>query len=169
MYKNNMYYNITSTAKKVDVLMTSSDCPFNCYFCQNLTGHKFLTHSPERVVEELDNMVSRGIKAVEIMDDTFTFKRSRVEKIFDLIERRNYDLEFRIRSRVNLIDEDLLRRFKRIGGRAISYGMESGSDKILKSMNKGTTVKQNEEACRLTRKQVLFVIRLGFLAGQVKH
>jgi radical SAM superfamily enzyme YgiQ (UPF0313 family) len=97
-------------------------------------------------------MVSRGIEAVEILDDTFTTSRSRVDKIFELIKAESWRLEYRIRSRVTLVDEKLLKEFKSIGGRAVSYGMESGCDSTLKLMNKGTTVALNEKAARITKK-----------------
>jgi anaerobic magnesium-protoporphyrin IX monomethyl ester cyclase len=151
MYNASLYYNITISNRKIDVLLTSRNCPFNCKFCQNLTGHKYLPHSPERVIEEIDYIASKGRTSIEIMDDTFTVNRKRVEKIFDLIESKNYNLDFRIRSRVNLVDKDLLKRFKHIGGRAVSYGMESGSDAVLKLMSKGTTVASNKAACLATK------------------
>ncbi|MCY2987483.1 MAG: radical SAM protein [Planctomycetota bacterium] len=151
MYDNDLYYNITTPNRKIDIIMTSRNCPFTCRFCQNLTGHKYLPHSPEHVIEEIDYLVSRGVSSIEIMDDTFTVNRKRVEKIFDLIESRHHGLDFRIRSRVNLIDKQLLHRFKRIGGRAVSYGLESGSDAVLGLMHKQTTVADNAAACLATK------------------
>jgi anaerobic magnesium-protoporphyrin IX monomethyl ester cyclase len=152
MYAKGLYYNILSRRRNFDVLMTSRNCPFSCKFCYNLGGHKMLSHSPQRVVSEIRSIVNRGGNAIEIMDDTFTVDRKRTEKIFDLLEEEKFDLEFRIRSRVTLIDEKFLRRFKNIGGRAVSYGMESGSEHVLKLLNKGTTVAQNRKACEITKK-----------------
>jgi anaerobic magnesium-protoporphyrin IX monomethyl ester cyclase len=152
MYDANLYYNVTISNRQIDVMLTSRNCPFNCKFCQNMTGHKYLPHSPERVIEEIDYIVSKGRTSIEIMDDIFTVNRKRVERIFDLIESKKYNLDFRIRSRVTLVDKDLLKRFKDIGGRAVSYGMESGSDAVLKLMNKGSTVAANKAACLATKK-----------------
>src|SRR3990172_2438449 len=100
----------------------------------------------------MDGMVARGIDAIEIMDDTFTFNRRRADQILDRIIEKAWDLELRVHSRVDHIDMPLLRKLKRAGTRAISYGMESGSDPVLRLMRKKTTVAQNEEACRLTKK-----------------
>jgi anaerobic magnesium-protoporphyrin IX monomethyl ester cyclase len=151
MYDSKMYNNITIPNRKIDVLLTSRNCPFSCKFCQNLTGHKYLPHSPERVIQELDYIASMGTISVEIMDDIFTVDRARVNRIFELIALKNYNLDFRIRSRVTLVDREFLEKFKRIGGRAVSYGMESGSDTVLKLMNKGTNVDANERACLMTK------------------
>ena len=152
MYDRELYYNIVSKERNIDVLMTSRNCPYSCKFCQNINGHKLLLHSIDRVVDELDYLHGRGVKAVEIMDDTFTAKKKRAEAILDIIATKNYGMEFRIRSRTNLINEDLLKKFKSVGGRAVSYGMESGSDRVLKLMNKNTTVEHNRNACIATKK-----------------
>jgi anaerobic magnesium-protoporphyrin IX monomethyl ester cyclase len=164
MYDRRYYYNILSRRKQMDVLMTSRNCPFKCKFCFNLGKHGYYPHSTERVLEEIVQMVNRGVDAIEILDDTFTVNRKRAEQILDKIIESGFDLEFRIRSRVNLVNEQFLRKFKRSGGRAVSYGMESGSDKVLNLMDKGTTVRQNEKACRITKKAGL-ICHSSWLAG----
>ena len=151
-YDKGIYRNILSRRRRMDVLLTSRNCPYKCGFCYNLGGHKYYPHGIDRVLEEINEMVERGIDAIEIMDDTFTLSRKRADAILDGIIARRYDLELRIRSRVNLIDEPLIAKCKTAGVRAISYGMESGSDAMLHCMDKQTTVAQNEAACRITKR-----------------
>ncbi|MHA2183317.1 MAG: B12-binding domain-containing radical SAM protein, partial [Promethearchaeota archaeon] len=152
MYDNHLYFNIMNRRKNMDVLLTSRNCPFSCRFCFQHWGGTYYVHTPDRVLMEIQQMVERGVNAIEIMDDNFTLKRKRVDEILDRIIERGFDLEFRIRSRVDSIDRKLLRKLKKAGTRAINYGMESGSDFMLNLMNKKTTVVQNEKACRLTKK-----------------
>ena len=150
-YDNHIYFNVLSRRKNMDILVTSRNCPFNCKFCYNVSGHGHYVHSPEYVIREMRELVNRGVNAIEIMDELFTANRKRVNKILDLIEQENFDLEFRIRSRVDHVDEELLHRLKKVGTRAVSYGMESGVDRVLGIMNKKTTAAQNEAACRMTK------------------
>lgn len=151
MYEKGLYFNITTKRRRIDVILTSRICPFSCKYCFSPGRAKYLPHSPERVVNEIKNLANAGIDAIEIMDDTFTVNRRRAETIADQIIAANLNLEFRVRSRVDQIDTQLLRKFKRMGVRAINYGMESGSQKTLDAMNKCATVEQNESACRWTK------------------
>lgn len=156
-YKHHIYFNVLSRRKNMDILVTSRNCPFACKFCYNVSGHGHYTHTPERVIEDIRELVDRGVDAIEIMDELFTARRKRVDRILDLLEKENFDLEFRIRSRVDHVDQDLLNRLKKAGTRAISFGMESGVDRVLGIMNKKTTAAQNEAACRMAKKAGLIV------------
>jgi len=153
-----------SRRHNTDVIMTSRNCPFSCRFCYNLVEHGYLSHSPERVLAEIGSLADRNIDTIEIMDDTFTIHRKRVERILDGIIKAGFDIDFRIRSRVNLIDDALLRRLKEAGLRAISFGMESGSNRVLELMDKKTTVPMNGNAARLTKKHRI-ICHTTWIAG----
>jgi len=107
-YDNLIYRNIFSRKRKMDVLLTSRNCPYKCGFCSHFSDSRYYPHSSARVLEEIEEMVKRGINAIEIMDDAFTISRKRAEAILDGIISRKYNLEFRIRSRVNHMDETLM-------------------------------------------------------------
>ncbi|MHC4403749.1 MAG: B12-binding domain-containing radical SAM protein, partial [Planctomycetota bacterium] len=94
----------------------------------------------------------RGIRDVEIADDTFTGRRSRALAIFDLILAEKLDVSFRIKSRVDVFTEELAKKARRAGVYLVAFGMESGSQRMLDAMVKKTTVEMNARACALTRK-----------------
>ena len=73
-------------------------------------------------------------------------------EIADSLIRGGYDFDLKVRSRVNSIDEEMLRKLKKAGVKQIIYGFESGSQKMLDSMNKKTTVEMNKKAVDLTKK-----------------
>ncbi|MFA6142001.1 MAG: radical SAM protein [Candidatus Omnitrophota bacterium] len=152
MYTNHLYFNIMSSRKNMDALLTSRICPFSCKFCFSPGRSRLLAHTPGKVMQDISEMVNRGINAIEIMDDTFTVNRDRAEEIADRVIESKFELEFRLRSRVDQISPELLKKFKRMGVRSISYGMESGSQVMLDYMNKKTTIEQNESACFHTKK-----------------
>ena len=72
-----------------------------------------------------------GIKEILVYDDTFTINKKRVVEICNEILRRNIDVVWDIRARVNTVDKDTLFKLKKAGCERIHYGVESGNQKIL--------------------------------------
>ena len=77
-----------------------------------------------------------GIEQFFIFDSTFTVDRQRVLDLCDLLVQRRADIAFDVRSRVNLIDEEVLQALKQAGHVRIQYGVESGNDAVLQAINK---------------------------------
>jgi len=102
-------------------------------------------------MDEIVSIYERGIRDIEIVDDTFTFKRDRAMEVFNRIIAERLPLSFRIKSRVNVVDEEFLATARRAGAYLIAYGCESGDDEMLRRMNKRTAVADNERAIRLTK------------------
>jgi len=150
-YDRGMYYSILVRDRPVDTIITSRGCPFHCGFCYNM-NHTYRFRSPEDVVDEMCQIVSRGIRDIEIVDDTFTVRRDRAMAIFRLIRRERLPVSFRIKSRVNAVDMEFLKEAKRAGVYLVSYGLESGVQEVLDRMNKRTTVEQNAQAIRWTKR-----------------
>jgi anaerobic magnesium-protoporphyrin IX monomethyl ester cyclase len=149
-YKKNTYWRIGHRGA-ADSMITSRGCPFDCNFCFKITK-KFRARSPESVLEEIMLIRSRGVKTIHILDDLFVAPKSRCLKILELIKEQKLTMEFKIRSRADLIDEELLSAMKDAGVKGVVYGIESGSQKILDLMNKRTDVETNHKAIRLTKK-----------------
>jgi len=104
------------------------------------------------VLDELVRIRDRGIRNVEIVDDHFTADRRRAMRIFDLIIRERLGVSFRIKSRVNVVDEELLAKARQAGAYQVSYGAESGVQRILDAMNKRIKVEDIAEACAMTKR-----------------
>lgn len=134
-----------------DIIISSRGCPFDCNFCFR-SAKKFRMRSPENILEELKMLKARGVRNVQIMDDLFVSNKKRCMQILDLIVREGLNMEFKVRARVDTIDEELLRSLKKAGVKAIVYGIESGSQKILDAMNKRTKIEKNYAAVALTKK-----------------
>ncbi|MBC8450649.1 radical SAM protein [bacterium] len=149
-YRDGLYYTILVRHRPVDTIITSRGCPFRCGFCYN-TNHTYRFRSPEDVVDEICQIAARGIRDIEICDDTFTANRKRAARIFDLIRKEKLGLSFRIKSRVNAMDGELMRKAKAAGVYIISFGMESGVQEMLDRMNKRIKVEQIAEAVRMCR------------------
>jgi radical SAM superfamily enzyme YgiQ (UPF0313 family) len=119
----------------------------------------------EEVVDELEYWYDRGKKVFNFVDDNFTFDEDRVYEFCDAVERRNLKgLILRASNgiRADRVDYALLKRMKQVGFRSIGIGVESGSDRVLKSLRKGETVSQIEttiqNACSLGYEVALFFV-----------
>lgn len=151
VYKAGKYYIIQMGRQDTASVITSRGCPYSCGFCGNIRG-RFRGRSAESVVEELVCLKKKGIKIVDIVDTNFTLDRARAMRVFGLLIKENVGISFRFKSRVDLIDEEMIKAAKAAGAHLISYGMESGSQRMLDIMQKGTTVKQNARACEITKR-----------------
>ena len=150
-YHNKIYASLLY-GSPCDILMTSRGCPFECHFCFKICA-KYRSHSPEYVLREIDWMVKNiSPSHIQIMDDSFTIQRQRAVRILDGLIERNYPVRFKVRSRVNAVDGELLKKMKQAGVDSIVYGLESGSQYMLDAFNKRSTVEENITACRLARK-----------------
>lgn len=148
-------------------VITSRGCPFRCRFCSSsiFMGYRFRTRSPKNVVDEIEWLVSDfGAKHISFSDDTFTLNRKRVEEICDEIKRRKIDIEWSCSSRVDTINESMLRKMSESGCRAIYYGVESVNDEILRYYGKNIDSQKVERAVKLAKKYKLKVI-CSFIIG----
>lgn len=153
-HRRGMYGYITM-GTGLDMMITSRGCPYRCSFCFKVET-KYRFRNVESVMAEFDLLRRRGVRHVHIMDDAFTANKKRCHAIADELIRGKYDFWMKVRSRVNSVDEELLRKLKRCGVRQIVYGIESGSQRVLDSMDKHSTVEMNERAIDLTNRAGLF-------------
>ena len=150
-YKN--YYSIIAKKNPITTMFTSRGCPYRCTFCDRpAMGKLFRARSAKNVVAEMEECQKMGIKEIFIYDDTFTVNRQRVIDICQEIQKRKLEIFWDIRARVDTVDENVLKELKKAGCQRIHYGVEAGTEKILKVLNKGITLKQAEEAFKLTKK-----------------
>jgi anaerobic magnesium-protoporphyrin IX monomethyl ester cyclase len=146
--------------KKIMPIMTSRGCPFQCSFCvtSRMVGKRFRARSPENVVGELEWLVrEHDADAVCFYDDTLTLDRNRIVKICRMIKERKIGVPWDCQTRVDQISLEVLKTMAEAGCQLVSFGVESGSDKILGKIGKGVTVEQNKKAVMLAKKAGLLV------------
>lgn len=144
-------YHRKVAGKKSVGLITARGCPHSCAFCSKVWGDHVRFRSPENIIAEVEACIDiYGIDAFSIRDDTFTLNRKRLFKILTGFKKLN--VVWRCLTRVDQVNEKILKRMSNSGCKQIVYGIENGSQGILDNLNKGTTVEQNAEAIRLTKK-----------------
>ena len=150
----------------VTTMMTSRGCPFQCIYCSKpVTGFGFRAISPENVIKEIESLIDKyGVKEIIFYDDSFTIHRPRLMEICDLIIQKEIKVRWQCETRVNIVDEELLKKMKQAGCYLIAYGIESGSNRVLQLLRKGITTDQVKKAVDFTKKagiQVLGYFMLG--------
>ncbi|UCD09330.1 MAG: radical SAM protein [Dehalococcoidales bacterium] len=142
------------------VLITSRGCPYNCGYCSKpVFGKRFRGQSPARIADEIVWLQEQyGVREIAFYDDSFTLDMDRAYQIAEEIISRKLDIIWSCETRVNLVDERLLKKMKQSGCYSISYGLESGSQKILDVIDKGTTLEQAVTAVRYTREAGIHAI-----------
>jgi radical SAM superfamily enzyme YgiQ (UPF0313 family) len=133
-------------------LALTRGCPGNCTFCGSpkFWGQRVRFHSADYFVDQLELQYKRGITFFLVSDDTFTFKKEIVIEICRQILERGLNIIWFAISRVNFITEEIVYWMRKAGCIQISFGVESGSQKIRTILNKKTTNEQIKKAFRIT-------------------
>lgn len=155
------------TGERRAAVLTSRGCPFDCSWCSKPTfGRSFRQQSPERVLAEL-----RALKAeyrvdyVRFCDDVFGVQRRWIDQLLDGMISERLELRFECLARVDLLKPDLLEKMRSAGLARVYVGVESGSQKMLDLMNRGTKLAQIErtaESLRAARVRQFWFLMLGY-------
>ncbi len=143
------------TGSGMGFLITSRGCPGHCSFCStgSYWGQKIRMWSPSRVVDEMELLIKRfNVKKIFFHDDTFNLGLSRVRDICQIIRDRDIKVEWGCSCRVAPISEEIVRDMVSAGCRHICWGVETGSESILKSIGKNITLEQIRTAFNISAK-----------------
>lgn len=135
-------------------LFTSRGCPFNCSYCSGdlIFGKSFRFRSPENVIADIQRMISEyGIDGLQFYDETFTVNRERVITLCDAMLDAKLNIPWACFTRVDLVDKDLLVKMKAAGCYQIFFGVETGVERLLTMIRKGTQLDQVRNAFKLCR------------------
>ena len=123
-------------------------CPFRCAFCGASADHrKVRFRSPENVIAEIEELFGRyGPRKLYFNDDVFTINKKWTWAFCDLLLDRNLDLEWECQTRVDLVDEPLLRAMKAAGCASVVYGIDAGNQRGFDRLHKQITVPQAQRA-----------------------
>lgn len=153
---------------------TTRGCPFKCNWCAKpIYGNRYNTRSPENVIKELKLLKEKfQFDHIWFCDDIFGLKPGWVHHFAYLVEQEKLSFKFKIQARADLLlQEDHIKDLARAGCDDVWMGAESGSQKILDAMDKGTTIEQINSATRLLKKNGIkpsFFIQFGYL-GETKE
>lgn len=164
-------YHLTASRVSGDTfcptIIVARGCPFKCSYCSRTFGRTFRAHSIGRIIEEIKDLIQTyQIRQINIEADTLTVKKTFLRELCHAIIENGIQrkIKWTCESRVDTIDEDMLKLMRKAGCWQISYGVETGSQRLLNLINKGVTLTQVEQAFRLTKKAGIS-IRGFFMLG----
>ena len=149
-YRSKYYYMFH---RNCTLIKTSFGCPYNCKFCfcRQIMDDQYFARDLEDIVNELATIPETEIY---IVDDDFLVGRERILKFCNLLEERGIEKKYLIYGRADYVaaNEDVIKRFKEVGLRAVIVGLESCDSKQLDNYNKRTNVAINEKAVGILKK-----------------
>ena len=128
-------------------VLTSRGCPAGCRYCiKHVTYQSSVRHrSPDHVLKEMYMLKEMGMNHIHFEADLFTVKKDFVYDLCNTIIKDGLQLRWSCNSRVDFVDEEQLRLMKKAGCFMIAWGLESGSEQVLKRARKGTTTQRIHE------------------------
>lgn len=163
--KKNGYFSLNLT--------TTRGCPFKCNWCAKpIYGNRYNSRSPENVVEEIKFLLNNFQPThFWFSDDIFGLKPGWIKRFSELVQKESLHFKFKIQCRADLLlDENNIEHLAKAGCEEVWIGAESGSQKILDAMDKGTTIEQIYTCTDLMKKHSIkpcFFLQFGYL-GETK-
>ena len=141
-------------ARRVITYNTSRGCVFRCTFCHNPHNYnkrQWRGFSAKRVFDGISQLKEHyGIKGIDFFEDDFTNDKKRVVELAGLLIKNKMNIKWAKTSRVNWVDYERLKKEYESGLRNVDYGVESGSDRVLKFIKKDQTkrmIKRGFDIC----------------------
>ena len=157
---------VVGIGRDIDFI-ASRGCPYQCTFCYQPWGHIPRYHSVDFIINAIRYLKGNyEIDFISFQDDEFMANKKIVREFCEKRNRFFPDLLWSCTGRVNIVarDEKILKLMRNSGCVLISYGFESGSQRMLNSMKKGITIEQMEKAVEISRKYTM-PIPASFIIG----
>ena len=134
-------------------IVTSRGCPAGCTYCIKHVSYQYSVRlrSPDHIMEELWQLKRMGLNNIHMYADLFTVNRDQVVELCRKMIAQKINLRWTCNSRVDYVDEEMLRLMGQAGNWLISWGIESGNEQILRHARKGAYPDKAEQALRWAR------------------
>jgi len=145
------YRSILAKHNPITTVISSRGCPYKCKFCSNLeSGQRVRFRSAKSVVDELRECVNKfGIYDYLFFDELFTVNKERVIDICNEITSRGLKIRWHCRSRADVLDEEMIIKMRKSGCRLIQFGIETGSERLQKLVNKNLNLDKVEYVMKI--------------------
>jgi anaerobic magnesium-protoporphyrin IX monomethyl ester cyclase len=131
-------------------IYTSRGCPYDCAFCSKVTGRDYRMLPISRLLDEVEEVIDSGFDYILFGDDNIGINNERLKCLLTAL--KTYNIKFGLNQDARNIKEDMLELAAESGCTEISFGIESGSEIMLKFMNKKASIQDNIRAIKLTKK-----------------
>lgn len=148
-------YTLPMKGRKFAIVSPQRGCPFDCSFCtcQTYYGKQLRKRTIHHVISEIEYDIRRfKVRDFFFWAETFIIDKGYVTELCQALLEKEIRISWTCNSRVDIVDEPLLKLMAQSGCWMISYGIESADQKVLDQAQKGVRVEQAQDAVRLTRK-----------------
>lgn len=148
-------------------VVTTRGCPFRCNWCAKpVWGNRYAQRSPGNVADEV-RLLAETIRPDHLWfaDDIFGLSPRWIESYAEALAARDVRIPFTMQSRVDLMTPSAVAALAHAGAEEVWMGVESGSQRVLDAMDKGTRIEQAREATRLLRSHGIrpaWFLQLGY-------
>lgn len=147
------HYNEPFMPQPFGMIQSARGCPYQCNYCVKSFGTKLTLLTPERMMEEVAYLHEKfQIRSLRFIDDTFTAVPKRVIEFCKLLIESNIKIQWTCLSRVDTINDEMLKWMRKAGCKRIYFGVESGSEKVLRYLNKEVDLNEAQRNLLLCRK-----------------
>jgi len=156
-------------------MVTTRGCPFHCNWCAKpVYGQVYNSHSPEYIARQMRMLKEKySPDHIWFCDDIFGLKPGWTTKFDEAVNKEKVKIPFKCLSRADLLlMEDNISHLASAGCESVWMGAESGSQKILDAMDKGTTVEEIYESTRLLKKhniKTCFFLQFGYTGEKMEE
>lgn len=137
-------------------MITARGCPFNCTFCNcNHYWNKiYRVRLIESVIQELKSLIKvySNLESVRFRDESITINKHRCKMLCEAIKENGISLNFQAHSRLDGLDEDVIKSLSETGFKLLFIGLESGSKDVLNRLKKGIKIERAKGVIKLLRK-----------------
>ncbi len=132
----------------------SRGCPYGCAFClKTMFGKIVRKKTAEQIIKEVDEAITKhGVKTAQFIDLEYTMNKDVYHKVLDHLIQKKYDFKWCCQARADNFEEGLLQKMKLAGCKMILCGIETGSDKMMKSIRKGLSLEKVKEGIATAKK-----------------
>lgn len=153
-------------------IIGSRGCTYNCIFCASpkLWGRVIKLRSPQSIIDEIEYLYRKlDVKHIVFQDDAINLSRSRALAICDEIIQRGLhqkmSFECQVRANRKCVSSALFSKMQSAGFNDLTFGIETGSDRVMKSLRKSLTVDEAKHAVRLARRAGIRTVTGFFMVG----
>jgi len=147
-------------------VITTRGCPFSCVYCANSVKTKIRFLDPAKAVDQMQwQQKTFGVKAFDILNDNIMVDKSHVVGMCEEMLRRNCGFTWWAEARASKLDAEVLTLMKRAGCKCLTFGIETGTDEVLRACKKNITTAQMFEAMETVAKIGFDQVGMGLIIG----
>lgn len=148
-----------SKYKNASTILASRGCIGKCKFCASACMGLPREREISSIIYEMDMLVKRyGYRHINFVDNVFAYNKKRTKELLEAICKKQLPVTFSAEVNINFMDEEIVELFKKAGLKFVQFGIESGNNKILKSINKTISIERSHSIVKRCLEEGIHVV-----------